>query len=268
MSTTLADRLDQILDPATLAAFQRDGCVMLRGLIDPATIVRWRAAITPRVLAEAAHYPPLAERGTYGQAFLQVANLWRREPMAEEVIHDPLLAGAAARLLGARKARLYHDQALYKESGGGHTPWHVDQVYWPLADARSVTAWIPLVDCDRDMGPLCFAPGSQSLEACRHLTISDESHRQVAAMLHQAGIKPRAEPYAVGDVSFHAGWCYHCAGPNRSGQAREVMTVISMAEDMRLAEPRSKAQDSDRQHWCPGVAVGDIIASELNPILG
>ena len=37
--------------------------------------------------------------------------------------------------------RLYHDQALYKEAGGGHTPWHQDQPYYNV-DGRGVSAWI------------------------------------------------------------------------------------------------------------------------------
>jgi hypothetical protein len=37
------------------------------------------------------------------------------------------LAGIAAQLMGVDSVRLYHDQALFKESGGGRTPWHCDQ---------------------------------------------------------------------------------------------------------------------------------------------
>lgn len=40
--------------------------------------------------------------------------------------------------------RLYHDQALNKEPGGGYTPWHCDQYYWPVQSDKIVTAWVPL----------------------------------------------------------------------------------------------------------------------------
>jgi hypothetical protein len=65
----------------------------------------------------------------------------------------------AARLMG-RTARLWHDQALYKEPSGGFTPWHVDQQYWPMASPHSITAWIPLQPVPIEMGPLCFGRGS------------------------------------------------------------------------------------------------------------
>ena len=41
------------------------------------------------------------------------------------------------RLLQTPGVRMYHDQALYKEAGGGYTPWHVDQFYWPLDDGQN-----------------------------------------------------------------------------------------------------------------------------------
>ena len=40
--------------------------------------------------------------------------------------------------------RVYHDQALNKEPGGGYTPWHCDGYYWPVKSEKIVTAWVPL----------------------------------------------------------------------------------------------------------------------------
>lgn len=40
--------------------------------------------------------------------------------------------------------RIYHDQALYKEPGGGCTPWHADGYYFPLSSGKILTAWVPL----------------------------------------------------------------------------------------------------------------------------
>jgi ectoine hydroxylase-related dioxygenase (phytanoyl-CoA dioxygenase family) len=79
--------------------------------------------------------------------------------------------------------RLYHDQALFKEPGGGFTPWHVDQQYWPMASERSVTAWIPLQATPAAMGPLEFAVGSQRTTFGRDLAISDDSERLMARRL-------------------------------------------------------------------------------------
>ena len=58
----------------------------------------------------------------------------------------PRFAEVAARLLGVEGVRLYHDQGLFKEPGGGPTPWHQDGYYWPLDTERTITLWMPLVD--------------------------------------------------------------------------------------------------------------------------
>jgi hypothetical protein len=34
---------------------------------------------------------------------------------------------------------------------------------------------------------------------------------------------------------------------------------------MRVAEPGNPFQEYDQQTWAPGRAVGDVIASEINP---
>ena len=257
----------QLLSDGQIAAFQRDGHTHCRGILPASTIAAWDAPIRQVVQDRNQEARPLAERDTYGQAFLQTVNLWEHSEAVRDNVSNPTLAQAAAELMGCNGVRLYHDHALFKEAGGGHTPWYCDQFYWPLADPRTVTAWIPLVPVSMDMGPLAFAPGSQELTACRGMKISDESHQAVAQMLHQHNIKTTIQAYALGDVSFHYGWTYHCAGSNRSNQERAVMTIIYMADDMKIHEPKNKQQQMDWDQYCPGINVGDIAASPLNPIL-
>jgi ectoine hydroxylase-related dioxygenase (phytanoyl-CoA dioxygenase family) len=78
--------------------------------------------------------------------------------------------------MGVAGVRLYHDQALYKEAGGGHTPWHQDQQYWPLDGVKCVTLWMPLVHAStKEMGTMRFADGSQELGYLGSLNVSDDS---------------------------------------------------------------------------------------------
>ena len=62
--------------------------------------------------------------------------------------------------LGVEGVRLYHDQGLVKEPGGGDTPWHQDRYYWPLDTERTVTLWMPLVDVPAEIGTMTFARGT------------------------------------------------------------------------------------------------------------
>jgi ectoine hydroxylase-related dioxygenase (phytanoyl-CoA dioxygenase family) len=265
----MPDELDDALalPPGAAERYRDDGFVHLRDVLAPATLERYRVAISASVAAFNTLDLPMEERDTYQKAFLQVMNLWTRDPAVRRFVFGRRLARIAAQLMGVAGVRLYHDQALYKEPGGGHTPWHADQYYWPLASDRCCTAWVPLQDTPLPMGPLAFAAGSHRLELGRDLAISDESEREIAQALERAGLPMVEEPFALGDVSFHAGWTFHRAGENRTPRMREVMTVIYMDAQMRLAAPRNPNQQADRDTWCPGALVGERIETRLNPVL-
>ncbi len=102
----------------------------------------------------------LEDRDTYGKAFLQLLNLWRVDDSVRQFVFAGRFAEVAARLLGVKAVRLYHDQALFKEAGGGRTPCHQDQFYWPFDSDQTVTLWMPLIDITADIGSMTFASGS------------------------------------------------------------------------------------------------------------
>ena len=248
------------------ARYARDGFIHLRGVFTPDEIRAIEQVITPAVERLNRVDAPLEERDTYGKAFLQVMNIWREDEAARQVTFNTRLARIAADLMGTKGVRLYHDQALYKEPSGGHTPWHADQHYWPLATSNATTAWIPLQETPLEMGPLEFSAGSQRVEDGRELSISDESEATLDDLLRDR-FAHVVEPFALGDVSFHSGWTFHRAGPNRSGRMRKVMTMIYMDRDMTLRQPANDSQENDRKTWCPGVDVDAVIDSPLNPVL-
>lgn len=256
------------LTDAHTARFREDGFIKLPGVFDGPTLAEFDREIT-RLTMERNPLAdvPLERRDTYGKAFIQVGNLWTMSREAQRLSFSRRLAGIAAGLLGTRGVRMWHDQALYKEPGGGFTPWHADQQYWPMASGLCVTAWIPLQAVPRELGPLSFAPGSHLKKIGRDLEISDESERLIREALREHGLVEVAEPYAEGDVSFHLGWTLHRAGPNTSDRPRKVHTVIYMDVDMRLAEPRNANQRSDHETWTPSTQVGEIMDDPLNPVL-
>jgi ectoine hydroxylase-related dioxygenase (phytanoyl-CoA dioxygenase family) len=165
--------------------------------------------------------------------------------------------------------RLYHDQALFKEPGGGYTPWHQDAMYWPLDGAQCLTMWMPLVDITPAHGGLAFATGSHVDGPLSDIGISDASEEHFDHLVAERGLVVD-EPVAMraGDASFHAGWTVHKALGNSSAQMREVMTVIWFAEGLTVLEPANSAQANDLATWLPGLAPGGVAASPANPALG
>jgi hypothetical protein len=253
--------LDQRVD------YERDGFVKIRGVFVGDTLAKYGEHISAEVLRRNAVTAPLSERDTYHQAFLQVTNLWRTDETVREFVFGKRLAGIAAQLLGVPHVRLYHDQALYKEPGGGITPWHADQFYWPLDSDKTITAWVPLQATPIDMGPLAFAAGSHRMPFGRDLEISDESERSLKEALETGRFAERNEPFELGEVSFHSGWTFHHTGANRSDRPRAVMTVIYMADGIRLTEPQRKQHYADWEAFMPGVQPGRVVDSALNPVL-
>lgn len=254
--------------PDQIEQYRREGFIHLPEVFDAATLAEFEPTLTELTLA---HDPDrgkrLKEKDLYGQAFIQVGNLWEMHARARAFSFSKRLARIAAELMGTRGVRMYHDQALYKEAGGGFTPWHVDQQYWPLASPRSITAWIPLHAVPLEQGPMAFGRRSHLRDIARDLEISAESEAVISEQVQQQGIDAYVQPYALGEVSFHSGWTLHRAGPNETDRPRKVHTVIYMDIDMRLAEPRNANQEQDWRKWSPSTQVGELMDDPLNPIL-
>ncbi len=255
------------ISPAQVAQFQRDGYIKLKDVLSADVLDHYGKEITRQVLLLSKQDKPLEQRTTYGKAFLQIMNLWRQSEVVREFVFGKKLARIATDLLQTRGVRMYHDQALYKEAGGGYTPWHVDQFYWPLSSEKTVTAWIPLHAVPLENGPLMFSVGSQRIKVGRDLEISDESEKKIDEQLKLSNLPQDETPFDLGEVSFHLGYTFHRAGPNKTEKAREVMTIIYMDQDMRLVQPKNKAQESDWNGWMPGAKIGEVIDSPLNPVI-
>lgn len=250
-----------------LAFFKENGYLKLKHVLLPETVAFYNREVTTQVKQLNVMELPMEQRTTYQKAFLQVMNIWTKSATVKEMVFSRKLARIAAELMEVSGVRIYHDQALYKEPAGGITPWHADQYYFPISSDRTVTAWIPLQATPLEMGPLAFARKTHRMSFGRELEISDESERLIQKSLKEAQADIDETPFDLGEVSFHLGWTFHRAGPNRSDGVRKVMTVIYVDENIRLAKPTSKAHEKDRAQWCPGVEIGAILDSPINPVL-
>jgi ectoine hydroxylase-related dioxygenase (phytanoyl-CoA dioxygenase family) len=256
-----------VLTQYSIDFFQKNRYIKLKNVFDADTLGFYGDLISRKVAELNTDDRPLDARDTYGKAFLQIFNLWRTDHQVRDFVFSKRLAGIAAGLMQTRGVRMYHDQALFKEGGGGITPWHADQYYWPLSTDKTITAWIPLQAVPLEMGPLEFSAGSHVIVDGRELAISDDSEAIIQKKLRVTDFKHVIEPFDLGEVSFHSGWVFHRAGANQTDQMRRVMTVIYMDKDMILKEPENDNQINDWNTWCPGARVGEVIDTELNPVM-
>ena len=124
--------LDELNTPFQLTTdqidfFRENGFIKIKSVLSPETIEVMDTIISAEVDRLNKQHLEMKDRDTYGKAFLQIMNIWRNSDLVKQIVFSKRLAKIAADLLEVEGVRLYHDQALYKEPGGGHTPWHADQ---------------------------------------------------------------------------------------------------------------------------------------------
>ena len=267
-SVSVLQRPTYSLSQTQIRRFRRDGHVFLPQLLPAEALAPFRDAIGATANAHVTETRALGERDTYGKAFLQIFNLWTLDDTVRRFVLAPRFAAVAARLLGVRALRLYHDQALFKEPGGGITPWHQDQHYWPLDTDRTITLWMPLVDVDENMGMMQFASGVHAAGRIAHAGISDASQAFYENYVAERGFPISSERTArAGDASFHTGWAPHRAPPNTSTTRRDVMTVIYYADGARVADPVRPEAHGDLRAWLGDLPPGAKAVTRLNPLV-
>jgi ectoine hydroxylase-related dioxygenase (phytanoyl-CoA dioxygenase family) len=255
------------LTQAQIAFYEQQRFIKLKQVLNAETIAFFNEVISEQVAVMNQEQTALEERSTYGKAFLQLFNLWRENELIKELVFSKRLGQLASELMQVNGVRLYHDQALFKEAGGGITPWHADQYYWPLSSDKTVTAWIPLQATPLEMGPLEFSAGSHVIVEGRELEIGDESEEIIQKTLRITDFHHVIEAFDIGEISFHSGWIFHRAGANITDQMRKVMTVIYMDKDMLLKAPDNANQENDWKTWCPGAQIGAVIQTPLNELI-
>jgi len=258
---------ERVLDAGTCEGFRRRGHALIRELASLDEISAWRPEILR--VCERMRYEtrPLEERDTYGKAFLQYWGLSDEDATVRRFSLARRFGRIAADLMGVDGVRLYHDQALLKEPGGGPTPFHQDQYYWPIDTVDTVTMWMPLVDVPSEVGSMTFVDGSHREGMLGKFEISDESERFFGAMVRERGLATHTYgAMAAGDATFHAGWTMHGAPPNPGSSLREVMTIIYVAADAKMTVPDTH-QAGESAMWLKGLAPGDLISGARHPVV-
>ena len=264
-------RLDDLdgrypLDPDSVAYFRERGHAVVRGLAHRDTVDDVRPLIDDATHARRWDRRSLEDRDTYGRAFVQAANVHQHSPTIERFALARRFARVAAELLGVAGVRLYHDQALYKEPGGGFTPWHQDQVYWPLDTDDTITMWMPLVDVPQSIGGMTFADQSWRHRNLGEHVIGDASHEHFEQLVLDHGFQLSTHgPFAAGDATFHRGWTLHSAPANPTATMRSVLTVIYYADGARVGAADHPARQLDLALWLGNAEPGS--PADANPLL-
>lgn len=250
-----------VLTDAQREAFAERGYAKLPRVLSPAALAAARLEVE-RLAAEG--------DGPGASGFLSLDLMWQGDSAVLRAFAlSPRLGRLAADLLGVADARIYHDNVLSKQPGCGRTPWHFDAHHFPIASREIVTSWIPLQAIPSPMGPLAFAAGRDTWRLAEDVdfdSAGDSYDRGVAGAFGAAEVEVDDGPFALGDVSFHHAWTFHCARGNGTTQPRQVMATTYFADGARLVDQPTMVS-GDYEQFLPGARPGEVIDTPLNPVV-
>ncbi|MBX7243856.1 MAG: phytanoyl-CoA dioxygenase family protein [Candidatus Sumerlaeaceae bacterium] len=180
------------------------------------------------------------EPGAAIKALVKIDNsFWCDSTIARHLI-NPVIGAIAAKLVGVRGIRLWHDQLLHKppDTGApGNVGWHQDHHYWQCAQpAELLTAWLALDDATSANGCMQMVPGSHNwglLDASDFFEQDMEKLRDRMAAAAGREFAPVCVPVPAGAVSFHHCLTIHGSGPNKTDKARRAWAIHLMPDGTR-----------------------------------
>ena len=267
-----ADRPDDVA-----AAYERDGYVVLRGLVPPALCDAVRAAFdaevrpsrTPILRQKNMRYEANAfdADGFLSNPVFNVQDLETRrfggfKSAALDVLTHPAVAAATRAVLGAPRTKLI--QSMYFEAPAG-TWAHQDSYYQDSAEGlgRGVAGWFALEDIDPGAGRFYVASKSHvALPPLRNegeLGVAlghDRYKRAVVEAVRDAGLDCTAPRLQKGDVLLWSSLLVHGSlEALRPGVSRASLTAHYLAEDAEMLQFHARVRRLDMTRH-NGMAVG------------
>jgi ectoine hydroxylase-related dioxygenase (phytanoyl-CoA dioxygenase family) len=254
-----------VLARAQAEQFDRDGFVVLEGLLDRREIERALAEIDPRD-RETEEFLRTRPDGRFmilesGAITFSVHLVARSRALAELAAH-PVFTGLCRDLIG-EDANLYWDQAVYKKPEKPRRfPWHQDNGYTYVEPQQYLTCWAALTDATEENGCPWVAPGLHRLGTLRH--------RYVEPLGYECFAKPpRAIPAPVraGGAVVFSSLTPHLTGPNTTDAVRKAYILQYAPAGARKLEgdpaagPPSGTSPCDDPAWqFPVLRGGERIA--------
>lgn len=254
-----------------IAAYRRDGFVVIDGLLDAEELEEWRSALD-EAIAERGDVvipgfepaPGSAEATYYSKVFTQRVNLWQTNARLRRHVLDERLGHLASMLAGVEGVRLYHDQALIKEPWGNPTAFHLDVPYWSFSSNDALSVWVALDDATIQNGALLFVPGTHLDGRVDGVDIGPELGDLFAVVPEWGDRMPVACPIPAGSCTFHNGLTAHGAGANMTPHRRRAMTAGFMPLGSTFNGKTSIYPPDDLAR----MAVGDVLDDDRqNPVV-
>jgi ectoine hydroxylase-related dioxygenase (phytanoyl-CoA dioxygenase family) len=234
------------MDAEAAAAYQRDGVICLRGVLDSAAVERLREAVAWAMLNPSPLAQEFLPSEAGGRYFSDLHN-FRRNAAYAALACDSDLPEIAGRAMGARSVRVLYDQTIVKEPGTqSPTPWHHDLPFWPVTGRQICSIWVALDEVTPESGGVQYARGSHLSGELYRPTQPDTPETR---LMRNMDLPPAPNlskdatadvvswNMAPGDALVFSARTLHGAGANRaSGRTRRAIVVRYVGEDVTFVE--------------------------------
>ena len=149
---------------------------------------------------------------------------------------QPLISAIAAKLARTDEIRLFADSLITKSpskpTSKGIVGWHSDKAYWPTCSSnKMLTAWIPLQECTKKMGPLMHIDNShlwkneEELKSFFSFNNQDLQKLETYLERNKPNFNTSFMTLKKGQVSFHNCNTIHSSHPNTSNKDRLALAI-------------------------------------------
>ena len=233
--TTRSPRAMPDLTVEQLAAFQRDGFVVVHGVLDQEAIDLARSRFEPLFSGkfQTGLYPDEWNwrKGRDREDLTrQICNGWKSDLTIASIVLRSDIGKAAAQLRGWPGARIGQDNVIWKPPGTKPLGFHQDDSYnqW-IVPGEMLTCWITLDDTRAFQGTIEYVRGSHLWPIAppiRQFHAPDDPLHDLVPAANAAG----ADTYEIvpieipaGSAVFHHGRTWHGSRDNRGDKPRRAV---------------------------------------------
>jgi ectoine hydroxylase-related dioxygenase (phytanoyl-CoA dioxygenase family) len=255
--------------PDELDAFERDGVVCARGLLDADTIDHLRESLEDAIDKLSVLGKGGLNResnGFHGDIFI-----WKLHDAFRDLALFSSLPALAQQVLGTPTVNFFYEQFFVKRAGSPvDTPWHQDIPFWPVAGSQIVSFWLTLDPVTRDSSGLEFVRGSHRWEhRYKAVTPGHDPYMMDTDLPMPPNFAELREEHDVvgwdmepGDVLLFGPVVCHGSAGNASNETdRRALAFRYCGEDVRYA-PRHATMPL---LWDHGLEPGDRLGGSLFP---
>src|SRR5438045_4088931 len=165
-----------------LAAYRRDGYLMVENLVSEAEVIALRERTREYThggrdsRALQIQVEPRIQRGElsvahHGDGIRKIDGLVQGDDLFQKLGLHPNIVGIVAQIVGPDIKMFRNSLLLKPPEVGSQKGWHQDSPYWPIEPMELCSCWFPLDDATLENGCMAVLPGQQKRGPLLHVSV-------------------------------------------------------------------------------------------------